>query len=146
MVPNSSMFSIAITVSDADIERCYPVMVELRPRLKQEEFVERIRRQEQAGFRLLYLEMDGQVKCVAGFRILENLAWGKFLYVDDLVTKSAEVNRGYGSAVFDWLVRYARGQGCEQLHLDSGVQRYEAHRFYMHKGQAITSHHFAMKL
>ena len=140
------MYSIAITVSDADIERCFPVMAELRPHVKPPEFVEQIRRQEQSGFRLAYLEIDGQIKAVAGYRILENLAWGKFLYVDDLVTKGIDAGRGYGSAMFDWLIRQAKAQGCGQFHLDSGVQRYEAHRFYLHKFMAITSHHFALKL
>jgi GNAT superfamily N-acetyltransferase len=144
-VSNTRMFSIAITVSNQDIERCYPVMLELRPHLKQEEFVEQVRAQEQAGFRLASLEVTGEIKAVAGFRILQNLAWGKFMYVDDLVTRSPDANKGYGSALFDWLVRYARSQDCHQFHLDSGVQRYEAHRFYLHKGMAITSHHFAMK-
>lgn len=140
------MYSIAITVSDADIERCLPVLLELRPHLKSIDFVEQVRRQEQSGFRLACLEIDGHVKTVAGYRILENLAWGKFLYVDDLVTKSTDIGRGYGSAMFDWLLRQAKAQGCDQFHLDSGVQRYDAHRFYLHKFMAITSHHFALKL
>jgi GNAT superfamily N-acetyltransferase len=121
-------------------------MQELRPHLKPEEFVDRVRRQEEAGYRLLYLEDEGDVKAVAGFRVSENLAWGKFLYVDDLVTRSTEYGKGYGGALLEWLLQHARSQGCEQLHLDSGVQRYEAHRFYHGKGMAITSHHFAVKL
>jgi GNAT superfamily N-acetyltransferase len=121
-------------------------MQELRPHLKADEFADRIRHQQEAGYRLLYLEDDGEVKCVAGFRLLENLAWGKFLYVDDLVTRNADAGKGYGRAVFEWLLQHARAQGCEQLHLDSGVQRYAAHRFYLGRGMAITSHHFAVKL
>jgi GNAT superfamily N-acetyltransferase len=140
------MFNIAVTGSDADIERCFAVMRELRPHLKHEEFVQRIRDQEATGFNLAYLDCAGEVKTVAGFRILQNLAWGRFMYVDDLVSRSSAAGQGYGSAMFDWLVRYAVAKDCEQLHLDSGVQRYDAHRFYLHKGMAITSHHFAMKL
>jgi GNAT superfamily N-acetyltransferase len=140
------MCSIAITVSDADIERCFPVMAELRPDLRREEFVERIRRQEAEGYKLLYLENGGEPKSVAGFRISENLAWGKFLYVDDLVTKSADNGKGYGGVLFAWLLQHAKAQGCDQLHLDSGVQRFAAHRFYLNRGMAITCHHFGMKL
>ena len=140
------MYSIAITVSNADIERCFPVMSELRPHLKQEEFVERVRRQEEKGYRLLYLETAGEVKSVAGFRLSENLGWGKILYVDDLVTKSSDIGKGYGGALFEWLLQHAKAQGCDQFHLDSGVHRFEAHRFYLNRGMAITSHHFAVKL
>ena len=98
---------------------------------QREEFVSRIRRQQQgSGYELAYLAA-GTVKAVAGFRISENLAWGKFLYVDDLVAGSSDRSQGYGGILFDWLVDYARAAGCDEFHLDSGVQRFDAHRFYL---------------
>ena len=48
--------------------------------------------------------------------------------------------------LMDWLVGRAREQGCDELHLDSGVQRYGAHRFYLRYGMDITSHHFRIAL
>ena len=46
--------------------------------------------------------------------------------------------------MFAWLKAYSRGHGCSQLQLDSGVQRFEAHRFYLREGFHISSHHFAI--
>ena len=140
------MHSIAYATSDADIERCFPVIAELRPHLNEGEFVERVRRQEAFGYRLIFLENDAAVKSVAGFRVSENLAWGKFLYVDDLVTRHSDGGQGFGGALLDWLLERAKAEGCQQFHLDSGVQRFEAHRFYFKKGLVITCHHFAVKL
>lgn len=140
------MRTIRLAASAPDIDRCYPVMRELRPHLTAEEFARRVRRQEQAGYRLACLEDGGEVRSVAGFRILENLAWGKFLYVDDLVTRAADIGKGYGGALFDWLLNHAKEQNCDQFHLDSGVQRFDAHRFYLGKGMAITCHHFTTAL
>jgi GNAT superfamily N-acetyltransferase len=140
------MSSRRLSVSTTDIERCFAVMQELRPHLKAVDFVDRVRRQEEGGYRLLYLEEAGEIKAVAGFRISENLAWGKFLYVDDLVTRATEHGRGHGKALFEWLLHHAKTEGCEQLHLDSGVQRHDAHRFYLGRGMAITAHHFAVRL
>ncbi|MBV9468708.1 MAG: GNAT family N-acetyltransferase [Abitibacteriaceae bacterium] len=141
------MKHIAIAQSDSEIERCLPVMRELRPHLTDDTFVARVRQQESlGGFNLVYLEDAGEVKAVAGIPIMENLAWGKFLYVDDLVTAAAERSKGYGDALFDWLVGYARQQECQQLHLDSGVQRFDAHRFYLRKRMSINCHHFALPL
>lgn len=137
---------IAFAETDTEIERCFAVMAELRPHLASADFVGRVRRQEAGGFRLAFLEAGGEVQAVAGIRLTENLAWGKFLYVDDLVTRAAERSRGHGDALFDWLVAYARAQGCDQFHLDSGVQRFEAHRFYLRKRMAISAHHFALPL
>lgn len=125
---------------------CFPVMAELRPHLTEQEFLSQIERQRQGGYRLAFLEAGGEVRAVAGFRISECLAWGRFLYVDDLVTRSSDRSRGFGGELLDWLLDEARRCGCSQLHLDSGVQRFGAHRFYLTRGMNITSHHFALVL
>lgn len=137
---------IAIAEREEEIAACWPVMAELRPHISEEEFVARVRRQGEHGFRLAWLEADGRVVSVAGFRLSENLAWGRHLYVDDLVTAAAARSQGYGEALFNWLVEEARRLDCDALHLDSGVQRFAAHRFYLAMHMDITSHHFAIKL
>jgi len=137
---------VSLARNDQEIQSCFDVMAALRPHLKREEFVSRIRRQQEgSGYELAYLAA-GTVKAVAGFRISECLAWGKFLYVDDLVTSSSDRSEGYGGILFDWLVDYARTAGCDEFHLDSGVQRFDAHRFYLRKRMAIEAHHFGLKL
>lgn len=137
---------IFIAGADHEIESCYPVMAELRPHLNAHEFLSQVKRQgETANYKLACLA-DGEVKAVAGFKISECLAWGKFLWVDDLVAKGGERSRGYGGRLFDWLVEHAGAEGCAQLHLDSGVQRFDAHRFYLTKRMIIECHHFSLKL
>ena len=136
---------IFIAIEDQDIHDCYAVMSDLRPHISEAEFLTRVRRQQQGGYQLACL-VDEEVKAVAGFRISENLAYGKFLYVDDLVSKSTDRSKGYGGKLFDWLVERAQKNDCEQFHLDSGVQRFGAHRFYLTKRMDISSHHFALKL
>ena len=137
---------IALAEEDHEIQSCYAVMAELRPHVQPSEFLARVKRQmEIAGYKLAYLA-DVEVKAVAGFRISECLAWGKFLYVDDLVSKSDGRSKGFGGALFDWLVEYAKAEGCDQFHLDSGVQRFAAHRFYLNKRMFIEGHHFGLKL
>src|SRR5215208_4750603 len=124
-----------ITISHAEtqeaVERCYPVMAQLRPHLNAEEFVEQTMRQMSDGYALLFAAVNGAVAGVAGYRILENLAWGRFLYVDDLVTDEAWRSNGVGGALLDFLTAAARENECRELHLDSGVQRFRAHRFYL---------------
>jgi GNAT superfamily N-acetyltransferase len=140
------MSEIFLAEADDQIRYCYPVMAELRPHVPPEDFVRRVRRQmEIADYKLAYVT-DGEPKAVAGFRISENLAWGRFLYVDDLVSKSGHRSKGYGGQLIDWLIAYAKADGCDEFHLDSGVHRFAAHRFYLLKRMDITSHHFALKL
>ena len=130
--------------TDAEIDACWPVMVQLRPQAARDEFVAQVRRQEATGYRLACLVADGAVCAVAGFRIDEMFHRGRHLYIDDLVTDEAGRSRGYGGALFDWCVALAEREGCASLHLDSGVQRFDAHRFYLRKGMRISSHHFAL--
>ncbi len=140
------MPAIFLATTDAEITRCFPVLAQLRPHLAESEFLTRVRRQQETqGYGLAFAEDAGSTVAAAGFRILENLAWGRFLYVDDLVTDAATRSAGHGSALFDWLVARARAENCDALHLDSGVQRFAAHRFYLRHRMDITSHHFALE-
>jgi GNAT superfamily N-acetyltransferase len=138
--------AIRLAESDADIERCFPVMAQLRPHLTKDDFIRRVKLQRQEGYQLAYAEDEGAVRSVAGFRIMNMLAHGHFLYVDDLVTDENARSKGYGDLLFDWLVNYARDEGCEKFQLDSGVQRFSAHRFYLRKRMEIASHHFSLNL
>ena len=140
------MIEIRLARSDEEILACQPVMVQLRPHVAGPGFLERVRRQATQGYLLVFVSRDGDAVACAGYRYGENLAWGRFLYVDDLVTAQADRSRGYGERLFHWLVDEARRTGCEQLHLDSGVQRFAAHRFYLRECMDITSHHFALRL
>jgi GNAT superfamily N-acetyltransferase len=135
---------IGLVRLDAEIQRCFPLMRELRPQVRESEFLETVRRLEKGGFRLAYVKEHGDVKAVGGFRVTENLDNGRFMYVDDLVTKPDERSKGYGQRLFDWLLDYARSHGCGALSLDSGVQRFDAHRFYLRNRMRISSHHFWM--
>ncbi len=129
-----------------EIRRCAPVLRELRTALTEEEIVERVQQQIEQGYRLVCVDNEESVQSVAGYRFLENLHHGKFLYVDDLVTRTDGQRNGFAGLLFDWLLEEARVQGCSAVVLDSGVQRFEAHRFYLQNRMDITGHHFVRKL
>jgi GNAT superfamily N-acetyltransferase len=142
-----STTDIRIAETDEEIAACFHVMSELRPHLAAGEFVGRVRRQQEAaGYELIFLAEAGRVRAVAGVRVSECLARGRFMYVDDLVTEGGERSRGHGRRLFDWLLAHAARRGCEEFHLDSGVQRFGAHRFYLRRRMDIIAHHFGLKL
>ena len=140
------MATIVIANTEQDIRRCFPVVVQLRPHLTETEFIERARRQQTEGYSLAYLEENGTIKAVAGFRVLETLWAGRCFYVDDLVTTEASRSQGFGQRLFQWLIEHARARQCDELHLDSGVQRFGAHRFYLASRMDIVAHRFRMRL
>jgi N-acetylglutamate synthase-like GNAT family acetyltransferase len=138
--------SIQLATSNDQILQCFEVLNQLRPHLQRSEFLAQVQRQQQSGYQLAFLEQHNQVIAVAGFNIGECLAWGKFMYIYDLVVAEAMCSQGHGQQLLQWLVDFAKSQDCQQLHLDSGVQRHAAHRFYLQQRMDITSHHFSLKL
>ena len=141
----------ALELHVGESHRAAVALLELRPRLESvERITSQIDAQRSTGYRVVASFEDGDedAAAVAGFRVSHNLAWGRFLYVDDLVTRAALRGRGHADAVMEWVAREARRQGCGELHLDSGVgpEREDAHRFYFRHGMRIASYHFARSL
>jgi GNAT superfamily N-acetyltransferase len=139
---------IRVAESEADVRRCFPVMHQLRPHVDEARYIELVLRMMQTdGFRIAFVEDNAAVTAVAGYRFMEMLySNGRVLYVDDLVTDQALRSRGYGQLLLDWLMGHARTNGCVALTLDSGVQRYDAHRFYFSQRMHISSYHFSITL
>jgi len=103
-----------MAATDAQIMACYPVMRELRPHIAQDQFLSRVRSQQNTGYQLAFIQQAEEVVAVAGFRLGESLSWGCFLYVEDLVTLPAHRSKGYGAALLVWLREYAITAGCQQ--------------------------------
>lgn len=129
-----------------------PAMLELRPRWETVEalvdFIDTALRP--AGYRIVgvFDAEESEALAVAGFREARSLAWGHYLYVDDVSTLPTARRSGHGERLIDWLAREAQRLGCEGLHLDSGVaaDRAPAHRLYMRNGLRISAHHFEREI
>jgi GNAT superfamily N-acetyltransferase len=139
-------------IGPASTRLAFAAMRELRPQLPSEEaFVALVdERLRPSGYRLVgaFENQRGHAAAIAGFHLGRSIAWGHYLYVDDLSTLPEARRRGHGRALMDWLVAEGRRLGCDQLHLDSGVgtERIDAHRLYLNAGLHISSHHFARAL
>jgi len=140
------MRNIQIATTAAEIDRCFPVMSQLRPHLIAAEFVGRVQAQQGEGYQLAFLEYERAVVSVAGFRVQNMLSSGKTFYVDDLVTDAAARSQGHGEAMIQWLIALAREANCNSFSLDSGTHRQEAHAFYLRNRLRITSFHFHLPL
>ncbi len=132
--------------TDQEISACFEVMSYLRPHITEEGFVEKVRRQYEGGYKIIYVTEGASVVSLAGFRFQETMAWGKFIYVDDLITHPRYLKRGYAKNILDWVCELAKNKLCNEVHLDSSYQRNNAHRLYLNNGFLMTSHHFSKKL
>jgi GNAT superfamily N-acetyltransferase len=140
------MRKIQIATTPEEIDRCFPVMSQLRPLLVAGEFFARVQAQQAEGYQLAFLEYQNAIVSVAGFRLQNMLSSGKTLYVDDLVTDAAARSQGHGEAMLQWLIALAREAGCNTFSLDSGTHRQDAHAFYLRERLRITSFHFSLSL
>ena len=137
---------IAVADTDALIDACFPVMAELRPKISRDDFLPFVKRlAANHGFRLAFLD-DGGIKAVAGYRVAEWLAGGRYLEIEDLVTAADARSKGYGGELFDWILAEAARQGCRQVRLVSNVRRVDAHRFYVRKGMTHEAHYFSINV
>ena len=137
---------IAVADTEPLLEACYPVMAELRPHISRDEFLPLVKRLAAVNnFKVVFLD-DGGIQAVAGYRVAEWLAGGRYLEIEDLVTAATARSKGYGGALFDWLVAEAARNHCRQLRLVSNVRRVDAHRFYLRKGMNQEAHYFSINV
>ena len=139
-----SNMKVQLLESVNDLEAIAKVIIQLRSEYTVDTLITQIKKQQKAGYQLAYVKSDKDILGVAGFVVGEKLAWGKHIYIDDLVTNEQCRSTGVGSFLIAWFKLYCKELGCTQLHLDSGIQKFPAHRFYLRNRFNIASHHFSI--
>ena len=137
---------IAWADSDTDIRACLPVLSEWRPHIggQESDFVMRVRRLQQNGYRLVAVWLGDRVVGCAGYQLGENLIRGRYLHIHELVTARSIRSNGIGQHLLQALVAEARNLDCQALILECGLPNRRAHRFYFREGLSITAFRFAM--
>ncbi len=137
---------IKIADTDEKILLCSEVVLDLRPHITSENYLKVIKNMISKGYTLLYIETEGKAVAFAGYVRGFKLHRGDSIYIDDLNTLKEHRKFGYAGILMDAIFDFAKQNGISEIHLDSGVQRFDAHRFYLKRGFNITSHHFAIKI
>ena len=144
------MRTIEVANTDEEIIRTHVIMRQLYDHLKEvgeSNYLKLVKMQQaEVAFELAALTEDEHIICVAGFRLCRNLGWGKYLYVDDLVTDGGHRSRAAGKQMLDWLIARARSEQCVEVRLDAKVSRNRAHRFYLRERMDIVAFHFCFRL
>ncbi|WP_263263097.1 GNAT family N-acetyltransferase [Pseudomonas sp. RIT-PI-S] len=125
----------------------YDLMRVLRPHLDDpDRYVAQLLRQAEQGYRLLAAVEGESVVGLAGYRPLENLLYGRFIYVDDLVVSPSLQRGGLGARLLDAVREHALRRGCDYLVLDTGLHMPLAQRFYFRQGLLARGMHFTQPL
>lgn len=131
----------------AELNDCFKLFKELRPHLKDsQDFVNRVSQQMNEGYKLFTITKDKQHVAGVGFRLFNMLAWGKVLYIDDLITINNVRRHGYGKSLLEYVINVAKEAECNAVHLDTGFTRHDAHKLYLKMGFQLHCHHLALML
>lgn len=141
----NSLLEIKIA-SDAEISYCYKIMHQIREDLSQNDLEKLINEQIKNGYKLAYVIENNEVICVAGFNIKNKISIGKYLQIDDFVTNKSLESSKAAKSLLSFIKTYAKKEKCDSLHLDSSVNRHDAHKFYLSEDMKIDSYHFSMEL
>ncbi|MGE6204455.1 GNAT family N-acetyltransferase [Guptibacillus hwajinpoensis] len=112
----------------------FHVMKELRHHLDEVNYLALVEEaREKDSYRLFALYQDNQIVAVTGFKPMITLYYGRFVWVCDLVTSGQHRSKGYGEKLLSFVENWAMEHGYESVALSSGLQKKEAHRFYLEK-------------
>ena len=122
--------------------RAEPLLRQLRSDLNDATFATRLARAVTQGYRVLGAEdAKGALVGALGYRISDDLCWGRTFYVDDLIVDKTNRGAGIGQALMSAARQIAR-PSCDHIRLCSGMTRLDAHRFYEAQGLARFSFQF----
>lgn len=135
-------------LSSAETSLAFAALHRLRPNIRDmTQFLQSAKVQSAEGYRLLAIFEEGKQNAVAvcGFHISTNFAFGRYLHIDDLVTKDDVAGKGYASQLLEHVKTIAQQEHCTSIHANSRVEldRSNAHRLYLRHGFVISCHHFS---
>lgn len=136
-----------VVQTKADLEKCYPVLKELRPHLSFEDYIS-IYEQSHAsdGYEIAAIEVKNQILAVMGYRFLSDFVRGKHVYVDDLVSTEKARSQGLGAELLKFAESVAEETGCKSLRLCTGIENERGVKFYDRNGWTKRAFAYAKKL
>lgn len=140
-------YTFQLLETSTDQRASFDLMRVLRPHLTDPDaYVAQLSRQARQGYRLLAISNGQGMVGLAGYRELENLIYGRFIYVDDLVVSPQLQGSGVGATLLNAVRDEAVRRGCDHFVLDTGLHMALAQRFYFRQGLLARGMHFTEKL
>ncbi|MCB7481431.1 GNAT family N-acetyltransferase [Christiangramia sediminis] len=71
---------------------------------------------------------------------------GRACEVDHIYIEDPYQRKGVGKALMEFIHQFAESKGCETMELNTYVENFGSHKFYMNLGYIIRGYHFLKKL
>jgi GNAT superfamily N-acetyltransferase len=129
---NKRIFSVE---DESDLERCFPIIRELRPHLGLDEYKKIYRNAHvNDGYQTVAVEVQGQIIAAMGYRFISDFVRGKHLYIDDLICLESVRSRGLGAELLKYAEGIASKSDCKTLRLCTGIENERGVNFYDRNG------------
>lgn len=120
--------------TDVEIKDAFPLIQQLRPELKKQQFLSKVREIEaHQQFMITGLYLEEKLVGWIGYMPLFTLYYDRCLWICDLVIDQSERGKGYGEQLLSHIEEWAQEQGYTEISLSSSFHREDAHRFYEQK-------------
>lgn len=127
--------NLFLVQNPADLERCFPVICELRPHLNLQEFLDIYKNAHtKEAYDIIALELDGLIVGAMGYRITHDLVRGKHIYIDDLVITKNERSKRLAPELLQYAEKLAQDNGCKVLRLCAALENTRGMKFYESNG------------
>lgn len=133
--------------SKDDLEKCFPLMKELRPHLLIEEFLSIYHEVHQKDqYEIVVIEKDNQFLALMGYRVMTDFVRGRHLYIDDLVSTEKIRSKGLGAELLQYAEQIAQYKDCKSLRLCTGIENERGVKFYEKNGWTKRAFAYVKKL
>jgi GNAT superfamily N-acetyltransferase len=99
-----------------------------------------------SGYKVIGKYVNNKLVAILGYRMLYKFAFGKYIYIDDLITLHEYRSRGYGYQLIKWIKIESKKAGYNQIHLDMNINNHLALKFYLNNGFQARAHHLVCQI
>lgn len=131
-----------------DLENFYPLLIELRPHLTFESFLDTYNHAHKNDqYELVGFYEEDHLIGLIGYRVLYDFVRGRHLYIDDLITSETIRSKGLGKRVLEFAEEKARELNCTGgLRLCAALENTRGIKFYENNGWKARTYAFTKKL
>jgi len=124
-----------------DMLDLYPVIAHMYPDMSFDSYSDILKERVENGYNMVAV-FDGE-DCVsaAGFWFGIRFYCDRFLQLDNMVTVPEFRDKGAGTMALEWIKSLAKKEGCKRILVDSYVENFDAHRFFLREGFVIRGYH-----
>lgn len=133
-------------ISHDSIDEIIPLLLRLYPSIGKDVITSRLQEVSKSDWECLVLRESDGIIGLSGFRIMDRICYGKFLYIDHFIIDENRQSSGAAKFLLDRIVDISESMKCESVILDTFVTNSRAQHFWMKGGFKIVGFHFQKTL